>query len=277
MVGVAPPAWPAAPAEVRELGRRRWGSGAPVRGLRGGPSSRTQPPSRGRQRSYITSLAKTPEKREKPGRRNTVARRGRGGVCLLLWATPPPGDAPFVELHERHSTDVFAMSNGAPPAASGTNVIYGQVGGCVGAALVARGPVAALATPGAEHAGAESLPGPRAVEGVVPAAVGLAWGPPRGVSSCVSASTSASGSARQGSARAASSPPPTLDRRHPAPAAIRNDRATHSGLRRTRRDTRSNPGDHTPRGWRGRRGHVRTQRASPLPTRSRMDPAHRTP
>ena len=31
-----------------------------------------------------------------------------------------------------------------------------------------------LATPGAEHAGAEPLPGPRAVEGVVPAAVGLA-------------------------------------------------------------------------------------------------------
>lgn len=30
-----------------------------------------------------------------------------------------------------------------------------------------------LATPGAQHAGAESLPGPRAVEGVVPAEVGL--------------------------------------------------------------------------------------------------------
>jgi hypothetical protein len=28
-------------------------------------------------------------------------------------------DPPFVELHERHSTDVFEMSNGAPPAASG--------------------------------------------------------------------------------------------------------------------------------------------------------------
>ncbi len=36
-----------------------------------------------------------------------------------------------------------------------------------------RLPVPALATPGAEHAGAESLPGPRAVQGVVPAAVGL--------------------------------------------------------------------------------------------------------
>ncbi|MGA7670150.1 MAG: hypothetical protein WBW04_06995, partial [Nitrolancea sp.] len=39
---------------------------------------------------------------------------------------------------------------------------------------VARAPVPVLATPGAEHAGAESLPGPRAVQGVVSAAVGLA-------------------------------------------------------------------------------------------------------
>jgi hypothetical protein len=28
--------------------------------------------------------------------------------------------APFVELHERHRTAVFAMSSGAPPAASGS-------------------------------------------------------------------------------------------------------------------------------------------------------------
>ena len=54
------------------------------------------------------------------------------------------------------------------------DVIDGQVGGWVGGALVARAPVAVLATPGAEHAGAEPLPGPRAVQGVVPAAVGLA-------------------------------------------------------------------------------------------------------
>jgi hypothetical protein len=53
------------------------------------------------------------------------------------------------------------------------DVIDGQVGGGVGGALVARAPVPVLATPGAEHSGAESLPGPRAVQGVVPAAVGL--------------------------------------------------------------------------------------------------------
>ena len=52
-------------------------------------------------------------------------------------------------------------------------VINGQVRSRVGGPLVARAPVAALATPGAQHAGAEMLPGPCAVEGVVPAAVGL--------------------------------------------------------------------------------------------------------
>jgi hypothetical protein len=53
------------------------------------------------------------------------------------------------------------------------DVIDGQVARRVGAALVARAPVPVLAVPGTEHAGAETLPGPRAVEGVVPAAVGL--------------------------------------------------------------------------------------------------------
>jgi len=53
-------------------------------------------------------------------------------------------------------------------------VIDGQVGGAVSVALVARAPVAVLTTPGAQHAGAEPLPGPRAVQGVVAAAVGLA-------------------------------------------------------------------------------------------------------
>ena len=53
------------------------------------------------------------------------------------------------------------------------DVIDGQVGGSMGGALVARARVAVLTTPGSQHAGAETLPGPRAVEGVVPAAVGL--------------------------------------------------------------------------------------------------------
>ena len=54
------------------------------------------------------------------------------------------------------------------------DVIDGQVDGRMGGALVARAPIAVLTTPGAKDAGAESLPGPRAMEGVVAAAVGLA-------------------------------------------------------------------------------------------------------
>ncbi len=53
------------------------------------------------------------------------------------------------------------------------DVVDGQVACSVGGAAVARAPVAVLATPGAKHPGAEPLPGPRAVEGVVAAAVGL--------------------------------------------------------------------------------------------------------
>jgi hypothetical protein len=54
------------------------------------------------------------------------------------------------------------------------DVIDGQVGGRMGGTVIAGTPIAVLATPGAEHAGAEALPGPRAVEPVVPAAVRLA-------------------------------------------------------------------------------------------------------
>lgn len=47
-----------------------------------------------------------------------ISRSGR--VRSALWATPPRSvDAPLVELQERHSTEVLAMSKGAPPAASG--------------------------------------------------------------------------------------------------------------------------------------------------------------
>ncbi len=54
------------------------------------------------------------------------------------------------------------------------DVIDGQVDGTMGGSPVARAPVAVLAAPGTEHAGAETLPDPRAVQGVVAAAVGLA-------------------------------------------------------------------------------------------------------
>ena len=54
------------------------------------------------------------------------------------------------------------------------DVINRQIGGTVGGALIARAPVAVLTAPSAQHSGAQALPGPRAVQGVVPAAVGLA-------------------------------------------------------------------------------------------------------
>lgn len=56
----------------------------------------------------------------RPRAHSREARSGRD--CVVISATPPRslGEAPFVELHERHSTDVLAMSNGAPPEASAT-------------------------------------------------------------------------------------------------------------------------------------------------------------
>ena len=50
----------------------------------------------------------------------TAKRSRSAGIDVATWATPPPVDAPLVELHDRHKTDMFAMPNGAPPAASGT-------------------------------------------------------------------------------------------------------------------------------------------------------------
>ena len=153
--------------------RHRPGSGASVRGSRGGPSSRTRPLPRGRQRSCITPLAKTPENgrnsaactqspgavRGKAGRRmgypTPVGRRSLRGVARAA--------------QHRGVADVERRTAGRQRH----DVIDGQVGGRVSRALVARAPVAVLAAPGAEHAGAEPLPHPRAVQGVVPAAVGL--------------------------------------------------------------------------------------------------------
>ena len=110
--------------------------------------------------------------------RNSAARTQSGGaVCGS--ARPPLGYPTPVGRRTLRRVARAAQHGGVGDVerrtASGErhDVIDGQVGGGVGGALVARAPVAVLATPGAEHAGAEPLPGPRAVEGVVPAAVGL--------------------------------------------------------------------------------------------------------
>ena len=120
MVGVAPPARPAPPAEVRELdaaGRAvARGCEARAEGHRCGRGHRLE----GVSAHASPPLAKTPITGEtRPCAHSREARSG--GICVALWAIPPRSseDAPFVELHERHSTDVLATSNGAPPAASG--------------------------------------------------------------------------------------------------------------------------------------------------------------
>lgn len=153
--------------------RRRPGSGAEVRRSRGGPSSRTRPRPGWRQRSCITPLGR-PARSSKLGPVPRVAGRGPGQ------APPPIGYPAPVGRRTLRRVARAAQHRGVADveqrAASGErdDVVDGQVPRRVGGTLVPRAPVPVLAAPGAEHAGAESLPGPRAVEVVVPAAVGLA-------------------------------------------------------------------------------------------------------
>ena len=173
MVGVAPPARPAPTAEVRELGaagravaRRREARAEGHRRGRGhrleGVSAHASP--------HWRKPPKTGETR--PRAHSRAARSAHKRVAI--WSTPPrPVDAPLVELHDRHSTELLRDVERRTACGERHDVVDGQVRGSVGGAQVARAPVAVLATPGAKHAGAEALPCPRAVQGVVPAAVGL--------------------------------------------------------------------------------------------------------
>ncbi len=74
------------------------------------------------------------------------------------------------------SAEHSAVADGERRTASGEryDVVDGQIACGVGGAPVLRAPVPMLATPSAEDAGAEPLPCPRAVQGVVTTAVGLA-------------------------------------------------------------------------------------------------------
>jgi hypothetical protein len=149
------------------------GRGAAVRGSRGGPSSPTRPPPRGRQRSCSTQLAKTPQ-----DWRNPAACTQSGGA---VWARSrarmgypaPVGRGTLRRVARAAQHRGVADVEWRTASGERHDVIDGQVGSTVGWTPVARTPVPMLATPGAEHAGAESLPGPRAVQGVVPAAVRL--------------------------------------------------------------------------------------------------------
>ena len=137
MVGVAPPARPAPPAEVRELG-------AAGRAVARRCEDRAEGHRRGRgQRLEGVSAHASPHWRKPPKTGETrpcahdwEARTSGQGV---VWV-PPVGpscvhEAPFVaELHERHSTAVLARSNGAPPSMSATtwSTVRSRVGwaGC---------------------------------------------------------------------------------------------------------------------------------------------------
>ena len=173
MVGVAPPARPAPPAEVRELGTAG-------RAVARRCEARAEGHRRGRRhRLEGVSAHASPHWRKPPRTGETRPRehsRGGavGGQVRRHMGYPTPVGRRTLRRVAR-AAEHRGVADVERRTASGErhDVIDGQVGGGVGGALVARAPVAVLATPGAEHAGAESLPGPRAVERVVPAAVGL--------------------------------------------------------------------------------------------------------
>ena len=153
--------------------RRRPGSGATGRGSRGGPASRKRPSPRGRRRSCSTPLAKTPQNWRNPA----VRTQSGGAVSVQPWphmGYPTPTSVRRRTLRRvARSTEHGGVGDVERRTTSGQrdDVIDGKVSRLMGGALVARTPLAVLTTPGAEHAGAESLPGASAVGGVVPAAV----------------------------------------------------------------------------------------------------------
>ena len=163
------------PPKVRELERRTPGSvRQPVReASRGGPSSRMRPAPRGSSALMPHPTGETPQN----GRNSAACTQSRGAVSRN--AGPPrvyPTPVGRRALRRvARPTEHRAVGDVERGTASGErhDVIDGQVAGSVGIALVARAPVPVLATPGPEHAGAEALPGPRAVQGVVAAAVRL--------------------------------------------------------------------------------------------------------
>ncbi len=154
--------------------RRRPSSGAAVRGSREEPSSRTRPAPRGRQISRIGRWRNTDKNRETPPSAHSRRAPSQRSAVSPMGYPAPLGRRTLGRV--ARAAQHLRVGDVERCTASGErhDVVDGQVGGSVGGALVARAPVAALTPPGTEHPGAEPLPGPRAVQGVVPAAVGLA-------------------------------------------------------------------------------------------------------
>ena len=153
--------------------RRRPGSGAAVRGSRGEPSSRMRPPPRRRRRSCVTPLAKTPQETRNPAACTRLGGAVGGHARRPMGYPAPVGRRTLARVARPAQHRGVADVERRTASGERDDVIDGQITRGVGRTLVARAPVAMLTTSGAEHAGAESLPGPRAVEVVVPAAVGL--------------------------------------------------------------------------------------------------------
>ena len=105
--------------------------------------------------------------------RGLVARAVVQERRICVWG-PPVGPARTLG-RVAGATEDGAVADIERRAACGErhDVVDGQVTRGVGGTLVARAPVPMLATPGAKHSGAEALPGARAVQGVVAAAVRL--------------------------------------------------------------------------------------------------------
>ena len=177
MVSFAPPARPAPRTEVRELraaGRavaRRCEDRAEDhrrgRGHRlGGVSAHASP--------HWRNPPRKGETRPRAHSRGARSGRGLGAIARGMGYPTPVGRCALRRVARSAQHGGIADVEWRTASGERHDVIDGQVRRGVGGALVARAPVPMLATPGAEHAGAESLPCPRAVEDVVPAAVGLA-------------------------------------------------------------------------------------------------------
>ncbi len=141
MVGVAPPARPAPPAEIRELG-------AAGRAVARRCEDRAEGHRRGRGRRLggVSGHA-SPHWRKPPKRRETGPRAHDWEARTSASAGPACGDprsalraftrrAPLAEFLDRHSTRVLAGSNGAPPSRSAVtwSSVRSRVGcaGCSG-------------------------------------------------------------------------------------------------------------------------------------------------
>ena len=110
--------------------------------------------------------------------RNSAACTRLGGAVFrerrtCVWCPPVRVSGTLRRVARPTEHGAVADVEGRTAGRERHDVVDGQVAGSVGGALVARAPVAVLAAPGAEHAGAETLPDACAVQGVVAAAVGL--------------------------------------------------------------------------------------------------------